>query len=110
MTMAITATLSPATGRLALRGETARPGCAPRRGDGRLSWTRQDGSDAVESAAGIDTAVINGDIGCDAFTISASSGRVRVFRAFLDQPQYASVSEQRRERRRRRSAEAAGRE
>jgi hypothetical protein len=94
--MAITATFSPGTGVLSLVGGTGRSG-----GDNdRLIWNLGDGRDVMDGCADIDAAPFDRGIGCDAFTITASAGRVRAFRAFRDQPRDRDQHHQRRRRRR----------
>jgi hypothetical protein len=93
--MAITATFSPGAGVLSLVGGTGSSG-----GDNdRLIWNLGDSRDVMDGGADIDAAPFRG-IGCDAFTIMASAGRVRAFRAFRDQPRDRDQHHQRRRRRR----------
>jgi hypothetical protein len=94
--MAVTATFSPGTGVLSLVGDSGRSG-----GDNdRLIWNLGDGRGVRDGGADIDAAPFNGGAGCDAFTITASAGRVRAFRAFRDQPRDRDQHHQRRRRQR----------
>jgi Ca2+-binding RTX toxin-like protein len=47
-------------------------------GDDRMVWNPGDGSDLVEGGDGVDTAVVNGGVGADTFTITANGTRVRL--------------------------------
>jgi hypothetical protein len=83
--MAITATFSLRTGRLVLFGNPEAE--APLLGGGADVFAHaRAGHDRAGGDADFDGALVNGGIGCHGLTITASSGRVRVMRGFVDQP------------------------
>jgi hypothetical protein len=82
--MTITATFSLCTGRLVLFGDPEAD--APLLGGGADVFAGAANDAAQE--ADLDGALINGGIGRDGLTITASSGRVRVLRGFIDQPRH----------------------
>jgi hypothetical protein len=94
--MAVTANFSLVTSVLSLVADNRYPGSDKLSGDNdRLIWNLGDGIDSMECDADLDTAPLNVGVGLDAFTITATSGQVRVFRAFLDQPRYQRPRRQR---------------
>ena len=88
--MAMTATFSPVTGVFSLVGDGA-ASQRPFGGNDQLAWRRRVDRAAGSAGAEIETALFGGG----AFTVTASGGEVRVFRAFLDQPRVEHKPRQR---------------
>jgi hypothetical protein len=85
--MAITATFSLCTGRLVLFGNPEAE--TPLLGGGADVFAHTGaGYDGTGGDADLDGALVNGGIGRHGLTITASSGRVRVMRGFVDQPRH----------------------